>query len=557
MTPAAHDRSARRDGVEEFLSADVVVVGAGVAGSMPAYELSRLGRSVLVLEAGPRIDRLDALRRFRASPGKASNSPYEDPYWAPQPNDDDPNAYYVQAGPMPFMGLFIRGVGGTSWHWTGHAERFAPSDFRMRTLYGVAVDWPISYDDLVPYYLRVEREWGVAGDPVNGIGPDRDGQVFPLPPVPLSYLDRQVAKAVSGTGLEVGPYPHCRNSVAYDDRPQCCGNASCRFLCPIGAKYDASVHVHKAERLGARVADRRVVHRVEVGADGMVSGLRYRRADGVEGLATGRRYVVAAHAIETPKLLLMSVGERTPDGVANSSGQVGRNLMGQIDANTQALAPMPLYPYRGPVSATGGLKNFREGEFRRESAALATFFINGGFNATLGPAQRAQALIARGIFGVELNRRLADETMRELLLNSSAEVLPDPENRVVPDWDRRDAFGMPRPRIHFRMDAYTQRGVENAYALHERIMDAMGIRREDMARQAPSTSGAIIAGTARMGADPKTSVVNPYCRSHDHPNLYVIGTCSYPTTPIASPSMTAAALAIRAAEQIHAELNNG
>ncbi|MCG5242595.1 GMC oxidoreductase [Azospirillum doebereinerae] len=555
--------------VVETVSADVVIIGAGVVGGLAACALARHGHSVILLDSGPRIDRVEALERFRASPSKGANAPYENPWYAPQPDDTDLNNYYVQAGPVAFQGLYIRGVGGSSWHWTGHAERHYPSDFRMKSTYGVGVDWPITYNDVLPYYLRAEQEWGVSGDASDYIGPNRHGETFPLPKVPMSYSDLQMGAAAATVDfgyesggvvfppkkLEYGPYPHSRNSVPYDGRPQCCGNASCRFLCPIAAKYDASVHVTKAELLGVRVLDKRVVTRVEVGSDGMVSGMRYKHPDGWEGRAIGRRYILAAHAIEAPKLLLNSKGERTPNGVANTSDMVGRNLIGLIDVNSQALSPTPTYPYRGPVSATGGLKSLRDGEFRRVHGAIATNFVNGGWNATLGPAQRAQDLISKGVFGEELNRRLRHDTEREVVLASMVDVLPNPENRIVPDETMRDALGIPRPKVSFRWDDYTERGIQVALKMHAEVFDAM--KATDRTTIPPEVETAIIAGTTVMGNDPRTSVVDASCCAHDHPNLYIIGTGVYPTTGIVSPSLTAAALALRAADQIHATFNQG
>lgn len=557
----------------EQISADVVIIGAGVVGALAAYALkSKYGRSVALIDAGPRIDRVEALERFRASPGKGTNAPYENTSYAPQPVENHYDEYYIQEGPRVFQGLYLRGVGGSSWHWTGHAERHYPNDFTMRSSYGVGVDWPMKYSEILPYYLEVEREWGVAGDLQDYIGPDRYGKPYPLPKVPMSYSDLQMGAAAASvdfsyvskgipfgpTRLAYGPYPHSRNSIPYDGRPQCCGNASCRFLCPIAAKYDASIHVTKAELAGVRVFDQRVAYKVELDGDNRVSGIRYRRPDRSEGLAVGRRYILAAHAIETPKLLLISKSDRMPNGAANSSGMVGRNLLGTIDVNTQGLAPKPTFPYRGPVSATGGLKSLRDGKFRETHGAIATNFVNGAWNATLGPANRARDLIEKqGLFGTELAKALEDQASREVLLGSMVDVLPNPDNRIVPDDSKTDDLGIPRPKVSFKWDDYTDRGIDVARQMHRAIFDALGVPQDTRTEFDAEVETAIIAGTTVMGGEARDSVVDAQCRAHDHANLFIIGTCVYPTTGIVSPSLTAAALALRATEQIDQDLRKG
>ncbi len=525
----------------ESFTADVVVVGSGVAGALVAAQLAAAGVKVLILEAGPRVDRGDALDRFRASRAKTSLSPYVNAPYAQSPDTDRLGEYYVQSGSTVFEGLYLRAVGGSTWHWGGNASRLHPNDLVMRTRYGVAMDWPIEYAALRPYYDRAEQELGVAGD-ADCLSPEPRG-AFPMPAIPQTYTDRVVAKAAAPLGLTLKPTPQARNSEAYDDRPPCCGSAMCVPLCPIGAKYDGSVHVAKAEAAGAQVEPDAVVHRIETGAGGRVTGVRFLRPDGSEGSATGRIVVLAAHAVETPKLLLMS-------GIANGSDQVGRNLMAHIQHGYVGLAADPVYPYRGPVE-TSGFVEWRDGPFRSEHAAMGSGSSNQGWVRAIGPQFRAGELIKAGLIGTALRKALAEQTVREVAIGGSAEILPNPENRVTLD-PQKDPIGLPRPHIRFGIDAYTTRSLELGQQRHMAIMQAM--RCTSILAGPPRVNTSIIGGTARMGTDPKTSVVDPALRAHEHPNLFVVGSAVFPTMGISPPTLTIAALALRAADQIRKDL---
>ena len=156
-------------------------------------------------------------------------------------------------------------MGGTTWHWLGTTLRFVPDDFRLRSRFGVGVDWPLSYDDLEPWYCEAERELGVAGDPNADLDAPRS-QPYPLPPIPLSYARSATSPRRSpGTPYTVQPTPQARNSQRYDNRPACCGSSSCIPICPVQAKYDATTHVAQAERAGAELVAEAVVSHVEVG----------------------------------------------------------------------------------------------------------------------------------------------------------------------------------------------------------------------------------------------------------------------------------------------------
>jgi choline dehydrogenase-like flavoprotein len=531
---------------------DVVIVGSGVCGGMVAAGLASQGVKVLILEAGPRVKRPEALARYRAALIKVPECPYPNAPYAPHSTSDQPDSYYVQNGPDKFDSTYLRQVGGTTWHWLGTTLRLIPDDFRLRTKFGVGVDWPIGYDDLEPWYCAAERELGVAGDPRAALDAPRS-QPYPLPPIPLSYLDQRIAAALAGTELTVQATPQARNSQAYQNRAACCGSSSCIPICPVQAKYDATVHVAIAERAGAELVDQAVVSSVEVGADGRVSGLRYKRPDGSEARAVAKVYVVAAHGIETAKLLLQSRTAERPQGVANSSDQVGRNLMDHPSRLSWALAGEPLWPYRGPMS-TAGIESPRAGSWRDDHGSFRIQFDNRGWEWPAGtPDDTVRRLVAQGLRGAALDRAIADHSSRELALATMAEQLPSPDNRIVPDYDRRDALGLPRPRITFRIDDYTRRALDHGRRMHEQIFAAM--KATAVTHSDTLVGAGHVIGTYRMGTDPKTSVVNVEQRAHDHANLYLLGSGVFPTSASSNPTLTIAALALRAVASIQRSIN--
>jgi choline dehydrogenase-like flavoprotein len=534
----------------DVLNADVVIVGSGVAGALAGYSLARTGARVLLLEAGPRVDRAKALAHFRASATKSPNSPYPAHPMVPQPDSDDIGAYYVQAGPETFNTLQARVVGGTTWHWGGLALRYHPNDFVLRSKYGVAVDWPLRYIDVEPWYVEAENALGVAGPPDEDWGAPRSAP-YPMPMVAPTYSDQIVARACAQIGLTMAPFPQARNTVPRDGRPPCCGNASCVPLCPIAAKYDAGVHVAKAEAAGARIEPLAIAHDVVVGLDGRISAIRFMRPDRSVSEARGKIFVIAAHAIETPKLLLMSRAPAYPSGAANSSDQVGRNLLTQLDAGMMGLAKEPVYPYRGPVS-TAGIKDLRDGPFRGQFGASGSSPSNEGWHRAVGPMRAAQSLAMKGLRGVALGKAVSDHLSREVAIGPSVEVLPDPNNRVTLALDQRDPLGLPRPRIAFKFASYELEGMKIGMTHMEALMTALGAT--DVRRLGPVTDGAVMGGTCRMGDDPRTSVVDRDLRAHDHRNLFIVGSAAFPTITSSPPTLTIAAFALRAAERIRLDL---
>ena len=294
----------------------MVIVGAGVAGAMVAYRLAKAGARVVMLEAGVRNPpRTQMVGAYAVAPIKSPHSAYvqiEADAKAPSP---DSAADYEQGFPeahRQYKSGYERRTGGSTWHWLGHTPRLLRSDFEMKSRYGggkdfppAMVDWPITYDDLEPWYCEAEREMGVAG--ADAEWDDRSGRgsrPFPMSMIWPSYSDLWIAERINGQAFEGPEYrvrstPSARNSQLYDGRPPCAGNSICVPLCPIGAKYDGSVHVAKAVAAGASLWEQCSVNGIDKDVDGSVHSIRFLTYGNVPGKVSGEIVVIAANAIES------------------------------------------------------------------------------------------------------------------------------------------------------------------------------------------------------------------------------------------------------------------
>jgi choline dehydrogenase-like flavoprotein len=525
---------------------DVLIVGSGVAGALIAWSLARTGARVMIVEAGPRVERGAALERYEQAVVRVPEAPY-----ASAPHAESPatihDTYIRQDGPDPFRSIYLRQVGGTTWHWLGTALRLLPSDLMLRSRHGVGADWPLTYSDLAPWYDAAESELGVSGHDDDVLGSPRQ-RPYPMPGLPATMSDRLLDQVAGPFGYKVRVSPQARNSQPFDGRPACCASSSCIPICPVQAKYDATVHLAKAETAGARILADSVAVQVDAGPDGRITGILIRRPDRSEERLEARHFVIAANAIGGPKLLLMSRGERFPKGVANSSDMVGRCLMDHPVQLTRALSPVPVWQRRGPQEVSS-IHEMRDGEHRRQHGAFIMNVGNQGWEWA-GPnlADLAKGFVDAGLSGSQLLDAVRSHASREMTLVALTEQLGDPDNRVTPDFDRRDAIGVPKPHIFFKLDNYTAAALAAARKIHEQLFRALGATE---IRHHPYTEGAgHIMGTTRMGADGKTSVANANGQSHDHPNLWLAGSSLFPTSGTANPTLTIAALALRTAEAV-------
>lgn len=539
------------------IDTDVLVIGAGVAGALVAWRLAMDGHGVVLVDAGAHVTRTDAVGRWAAAASKTLGVPYRDTPDDPYSSFPDGAAdYHYLSAPGTFKSTYVRRVGGSTWHWQGSTPRLVPNDFRMRSQYGVGVDWPIDYDTLESWYTRAEHELGVAGDHAawDGFHGAWRSAPFPMTPIWPSYLDKVVADKVDGlefegTILRVRSTPQARNSRPYQGRPPCAGNSSCIPICPIQAKYDATVHVGLALQAGATLLDQSVATRIVTGPGGRIDGVEAATwsaaGEVTRRTLRARRYVLAAHAIESARLLLVSeIG--TPS-------VVGRNLMDHPTAQAVGLSPEPVYGFRGPP-VTSGIDEWRDGTWRSNYAAWKMSLGNDGHGRLRTPEKAVQQWMGELGFGNALRRRIEEDAPRMLRISWASEQLPDPGNYVELDPANKDRLGVPLVRLNYGVSQYTLSSFAKARALVESVFAVAGIERPETDPAGYYGGSGHIIGTCRMGNDPTTSVVDPDCRVHGHRNLYLAGTSVFPTAGTANPTLTVAALALRLAEHMHSEL---
>ncbi|MDZ4711235.1 MAG: GMC family oxidoreductase [bacterium] len=487
-------------------NADVVIVGGGIAGALMALGLVRANANVLIIEAGVRVDRNKGIANYMNTPDRNNDTPYSPiSNSAPYPPMMNPDDYYIQTGPDKFQSNYIKALGGTTWHWLGTSLRFVPNDFKMKSEYGVGVDWPIGYNDIEQWYYEAEKELPVSGDDEAPLGVKRNNP-YPSSMIPMTYLDKIVQKAFADISLpdapeiklEVASTPQGRLSKPEPDQQRlaCCGSNNCIPMCPVGAKYDASFTIAKAEALGAVVITNATAKFIQTDSDGNVTGILFQTPSG-DSIATGKVFVLAAHAIETPKLMLMSKSEQYPNGIGNSSDQVGRNLMDHNCVLSYGLTKERVYPYQAPLS-TSGVEVVKDGAFRKNRGAFRIEIGNDGWSWPVGypevlatwlmkrsggrthrmnnstNSKNEKVILAQNLFGEKLRQDIKNNVMHEIRFAFLCEQLPDPNNRIVPAFDKLGTDGLPRPQIFYKLDDYVKASISVAVETQQKMLDALG-----------------------------------------------------------------------------------
>ncbi|HSV07356.1 MAG TPA: GMC family oxidoreductase, partial [Candidatus Binatus sp.] len=445
-------------------------------------------------------------------------------------------------------------VGGSTILYAAHFPRFHPSDFRARTLDGVADDWPLDYARLTPWYNLNSRMMGVSGltgDPAYPADPPKE---FPLPPIPLGKLGETLARGFNRLGWHWWPSDSAIASQDYEGRAGCINAGTCLLGCPQGAKASTDVTYWPiAIRHGVELRTHCRVREITVGPDGMADGVAYYDADGRERRLAAHVVIVACNGIGTPRLLLNSRSRQFPDGLANQSGLVGKNLMFHPYAIITGLFVEPLEGYKGPPGCSLMSHEFYETDASRDFVRGYSFEMLRGF----GPVTSALYGIAGGrvLPGPGHHEGFAQLVDRTAGIAAICEDLPDPENCVTLDAELTDSNGIPAPKVTYRLSDNSTRMLEHAVARGKELLGAAGAY--DTMVQAPLTmAGWHLMGTARMGTDPATSVVNEWGRCHDVRNLFIVDGSIFVTAAAVNPTNTLQALALHIADSIKRNLSN-
>ena len=533
---------------------DFVIIGSGASGGILARELSTAGFDVVVLEQGPyrkagdfRHDELGV--QFLGE--MTSHPSWSDPQTFRQTASEQ--AAVSADGPPP--ALYARGVGGSSVHFTANYWRLRPVDFRERSLLGEIsgtgfADWPISYEELEPYYTRVDWEIGVSGAP-GPFDPPRS-RPYPVPPLPLKSAGALLEKGARKLGLHAQPAPMAILSQPHNNRPACMHCGFCMgYGCEANAKSSTlATMIPQAEATGrCEIRPLSTVFRIETNEQGRASEVAYLDAGGAQHAQKAKAVIVAANGGETPRLLLMSESSRFPGGLANGSGLVGKYLMPNSHSFTHAVFEEPLNEYKS-VQVTRIVHDFYESDPRRG------FYGGGGIDARAS-FQSSPILFAETAappdaprWGKAHKDWLRHTYTRHMGLLTSATSLAQESNNISLDPDLKDAVGRPAMRI-------TYRDHENDLALsrfmQDRAVEIIEAAEAKSVWRDPVTSETVFAhllGTCRMGGDPAASVIDRYHRSHEVPNLFICDGSSMVTSGRGQPTMTIQALAFRAAEHI-------
>jgi gluconate 2-dehydrogenase alpha chain len=551
---------------EQLKKTDVVIIGVGAAGGIAAYVLTKAGLNVVGLEAGGRLTGRDEQLNELAQPSHYNvfgrpKANLEIPTW--RPNRSTPTIP-ASAGELPTP--MMNAVGGTSIHYATESWRLNPWNFKMRSetikRYGVnaipsgstVADWPVTYEELEPYYDKAEYEIGISGkagnirgklDPAGNIFEGPRSREYPLPPLRRSGFTELMAEAAIRLGWHPFPNPSSVHSQMYQGKPACTYCSTCANGCFIGAKGSTDMHVipaAEATRKLSIVTQARVT-RIDTGNNGRVTGVTYVK-NGREFFQPASVVMLGTFTFENTRLLLLSTSKAYPKGLSNNHGQVGKNYIAHNTAHVNAFFRGRKLNRWGGLGAQGTtLDEWADDNFDHTGLD----FIGGGvFRAGMGQQAIATAnstLPSVPTWGSAWKSWLKANANSLAVANAQCETLAYEDNYLELDPTIRDPLGFPVIRITFDLKDNEKRGALHAAEKIAAWFKEAGATETWANAVRPVSLANHAYGGTRMGADPETSVVDRWCFSHETPNLAILGGSTFPTTGARNPTLTVQALA--------------
>ncbi len=528
---------------------DFVVIGSGIAGGSVARELTRNGFEVVLLEQGRKV-----------GPEDMEHDELGAFMWPRWTNDPalSPQTYRKTEADKPEQlnfAQYARAVGGTTLHFTGNFWRFRPIDFHEKSARGGVAgadlaDWPITYDELEPYYTQVEYAVGVSGEVGNDPREPKRSKPFPLPPLNVTGPGVLLEVGAKKLGWSSKAAPMALLSQPYKGRQACHNCGFCLgFPCEWGAKSGANwTMVPEAVASGkCELRANSYVRKIETDDSGRVTGVIYFDKDKKEIVQKAKAVVLCANGAETPRLLFNSRTNRFPDGLANSSGVLGKHLMCNGNVSTQGEFEHEVNAHKGPVVT-------RITQEPYELDPKLNLIGGGGFDFrmsvpalvwTLGMPEDGP------MWGSGFKKRMRPWFRNTVESLGHTTQLPVATNAVTIDPELKDAWGVPAMRVTFKEHEHDMRLYKHFQGLGRELMTAAGATKVHQGELQDTPGSAVhLLGTARMGNDPKTSVVDKYHRAHDVKNLFIVDGSSFGTSGRGQPTMTIHALAFRAADHI-------
>ena len=522
--------------------ADVLVIGSGAAGAALSKRLTDHGAKVVCLEQGGWTNRAE----YPSTRGDWEIQIRRGPFhFSPNVRRLPEDYPVVAAGRHPPDVLMFNAVGGSTIHYTGHFPRFHPSDFRVKSLDGVADDWPIRYKDLESYYDMNDREMGVAGlagDPAN---PPRSPR--PTPPLPLGVLGETIGRGFDKLGWYWWVSDNAIISADYGGRAACELHGKCMFGCPIASKASTDVtYWPKALKKGAVLRTRARVREITLDAHGRVRGAVYYDRDGTAREQLARVVVVSANGVGTPRLLLNSKSKLFPNGLANSSGMVGKNFMLHPFRFLEGIFEPTIDGHDGPFGIPAFSQQFYETDLSRGFVRGYSFLLERSF----GPLHHAWGgFVNKPVpWGADHHRVMRRRFPHIIRITILGEDLPVEGNRVELDREVKDSSGIPAPRVVYTYGENSLKMLEHGSRTARQALEAAGaVEILDSGVIQPAFH---LLGTARMGNDSRSFVTNACHQAHDVNNLFIVDGSSFTTSAAVNPTSTIGALALRAADCI-------